>query len=235
MASSHANPDKAAIERELEAVYRLYAALAPRMDAEAGLGGKLLYAGEPDEAGGLLVRAANIAGAATLAASADAALLRGAMREGIVDFVVTSLDEALRILKNEIRKRQTVAVGVVSPPQAIAREMVERGVQPDLLAPALPHGPELDALVAKGARRIVAPPSAAAHLHILPIPAEWAQRTGALDALLLDAVPPEDFVNRRWVRLAPRYADRRARQMRLLARDVEPVLKRIERTGEASS
>ncbi len=51
---------------------------------------------------------------------------------------MTSLDEALRILKNEIRKRETVAVCVAAAPETVEREMLERGVLPDLLPPALP-------------------------------------------------------------------------------------------------
>ena len=77
--------------------------------------------------------AGNIAGAATLAATADIDTQKQAVRDGVVDFLVTSLDEALRILKNEIRKRNTVAVCVSASPAQIAREMLERGVQPDLL------------------------------------------------------------------------------------------------------
>ena len=52
------------------------------------------------------------AGAATLTASASAEAGKQAMREGVVDFLVTTLDEALRILKNEVRKHETVAVCV---------------------------------------------------------------------------------------------------------------------------
>ena len=59
------------------------------------------------------MRAANIAGAASLSATADVATQKQAIRDGVVDFLVTSLDEAARILKNEIRKRQPVAVCVV--------------------------------------------------------------------------------------------------------------------------
>ena len=47
--------------------------------------------------------------------------------------MVTSLDEGLRILKNEIRKRETVAVCVALSPDTLQREMQERGVLPDLL------------------------------------------------------------------------------------------------------
>ena len=87
------------IEQELASVYRIYAALAQELDPESGLGGKLLFVGELDQAACRLARAANIAGVASLAASADSAVVRKAMRDGIIDFVVTSLDEALRILK----------------------------------------------------------------------------------------------------------------------------------------
>src|SRR5579859_4763404 len=86
---------------ELEAVYAIYSALAPGLDPETGLGGKLLYAGELDLEGSRLVRAANIAGAASLSAAPEPTMQRLAIREGVVDFLVTSLDEALRILKNE--------------------------------------------------------------------------------------------------------------------------------------
>lgn len=52
-----------------------------------------------------MVRAANIAGAASLSATTDAIAQRNSIRDRVVDFLVTSLDEARRILKNEIRKR----------------------------------------------------------------------------------------------------------------------------------
>src|SRR5579863_1446075 len=147
-------PQTVSIEQEMESIYRLYAALARDLDPETGLGGRLLYVGEPEQAAMHLLRAANIAGAASIAASADAASLRRAMREGALDFVVTSLDEALRILKNEIRKKQPVAVGVSVAPESIAREMADRGVQPDLLAPALAGNSEALIFVERGARNV---------------------------------------------------------------------------------
>ncbi len=205
-----------AIAQEIEAVYRLYAAFAAEMDAETGCGGKLLYAGEPDQACCRLLRAANIAGAASLAASADSAALRGAMREGAIDFVVTSLDEALRILKNEVRKKQPVAVGVAVAPELVMREMLDRGVQPGLLAADLPAGPEVAEFLSRGARRIV-PPAGGAGLRVVPIPADWKRPAAEFDAQLLESLAPEDFVHRRWVRLAPRYLSADARRLRSVA------------------
>lgn len=201
----------------MELVSRLYAGLAQFMYAETGLGGKLLYAGEPGDSGSLLLRAANIGGAASLAASADAAQLRRAMREGALDFVVTSLDEALRILKNEIRKRQPASVGVSVAPEALLGAMGERGVLPDLLAPGLPAHPVIEAFRARGAKLVEPEPlPPGCSFHVFPIPADWKQPPAAFDALLLECFDAEDHVNRRWVRLAPRYLSSSARRHRLV-------------------
>jgi Urocanase Rossmann-like domain len=218
MGSQLPQPADAAIRQEMEAVYRLYASLAPDMDLESGLGGKLLYAGELDLSACLLLRAANVAGAASLTASADAAVLHQAMRAGALDFVVTNLGEALRILKNEIRKKQPIAVGVSLAHQTIEREMLDRGVQPDLLAPALPSSPELAAFAAHGARSVPPQPlPPGCDFNILAIPPHWDRPLTALDELLLGCLGAADFLNRRWVRLAPRYLSPDARRLRSVA------------------
>lgn len=214
------NPANQPIESEIEAIFCLYLGLSCFMHRD-GLGGKLLYAGLPDASGSRLLRAANIAGAASMAASMDAAALRDAMRAGAIDFVVNSLDEALRILKNEVRKRQSVAVGVSLAPESLLHEMNQRGVLPDLLAPNLPCSAVIDAFVASGARRIEPQVPSCENFNIIPIPPGWSQPAAAFDALLLECLAPEDELNRRWVRLAPRYLPSEARRLRSLACDVE--------------
>lgn len=207
-------PDSRAIEREIESVYRLYAALARDLAPETGLGGRLLYAGDPAQSGLAFLRAANIAGAASLAASADAAALRRAMREGALDFVVTSLDEALRILKNEIRKRQPVAVGVTIAASTVESEMAGRGVQPDRIAAGLATSPALQLLLGRGAHLVEPQPLPAGSLHILPVPP--GRQPAVWEAELAECLPPEDHLNRRWLRLAPRYLPAGARRLRSL-------------------
>lgn len=219
----------------MEAVYASYSGLAAEMDAENGLGGKLLYAGEPDEEGCRLLRAANIAGAASLAASADAPSLRRAMREGAIDYVVTSLDEALRILKNEIRKKQAVAVGVSILAENAASEMLERGVQPDLLAAGLAAIAETEVFRREGARMVKAQAPPGGSFRILPVPPDWKQPAAAYDALLLECVPAHDHVNRRWVRLAPRYLGAETRRLRSLVCDADAVGELSARVDEARS
>lgn len=215
--------DEAAMESELSAIYQLYTCFSSELDLETGLGGRLLFAGALKEDGVRLVRAANIAGAASLSASTDRAMQRGAIREGVVDFQVTSLDEALRILKNEIRKRQAVAVLVAATPELMAEEMLERGVLPDLLPPFEATSQDLAAacarFVAQGARHIQAP-SAERGLCILPVPAGWAQRIAAFDDLVLESIPQTQYAARRWLRLAPRYLGPSARKLRTVGCDV---------------
>ena len=187
---------------------------------EDSLGGKLLYVGELDEAGRILAIAGNISGAATLAASAQAATLRQAMHAGVVDFLVSSPDEALRILKNEIRKREPVSVAVSIAPQAIAQQMLDRGVLPDLLPPHLPSAPgdsSFDTFIAQGAQRIA--PSllpSASKLLIWQIPTDFAQRPAEFDALLLEHLPTGDHAATRWLRQSPRYLGPQFRRLRSL-------------------
>ena len=101
------------------------------------------------------------------------------MHAGVIDFLVNSLDEALRILKNEIRKREPVSVAVSIAPQAIAQEMLDRGVLPDLLPPYLasvPDGSSFVTFIAQGAQRVDPTPlPSASKLFIWQIPAEFAR------------------------------------------------------------
>ena len=197
------------------------------------MGGRLLYAGNLDPASSRLMRAANIAGAASLAVSADAAVQRQAIREGVADFLVTSLDEALRILKNEIRKRQAVAVCIAESPEKIMREMVERGVQPDLLAPS---AEEADVFLARGAWRVEARPQPEGRKFlVVEIPAVWAQRIAAFDALLAESVAAVDYANRRWLCLSPRYLGPAARRLRSMECDEETAARLIDLIGKQIS
>jgi hypothetical protein len=175
----------------------------PDLHEEPSLGGKLLYAGELVLHGRALLVAANVAGAASLAATADPAAGKQAMRDGVADFLVNSLDEALRILKNEIRKREAVAVCVAIAPESVEREMLERGVLPDLLPRTqLPPAPPGQILVT---------------WTVSSASAQWLPRLDALaiDCLRKSAAGPSGIAGR-WLRLAPRYLGRLAQNFRIL-------------------
>ena len=197
-------PDPA-LRAELDAVYGFMRRWPAISILETGLGGKLLYAGELDLDGFRLVRAANIAGAASLCATAIADRKKSAVRDGVVDFLVTSLDEALRILKNEIRKRNGVSVAVTAADAQLVRETTERGVLPDLLR----ESEAAAAFVSEGAQLVEAAAVTENHsLFIFESPsAECEHRALAL-------IPESDHAARRWLRLAHRYLGPRARRIR---------------------
>ena len=169
-----------------------FARSSPRtLDPETGLGGKLFYAGELDEEGRALVVAANIAGAATLAATADRAAQKQALRDGVADFVVNNLDEALRILKNQLRKRETVAVCVALPPSNVESEMNERGVSPDLLRRDVPVAPFHEALMLQeNAGVVVGRDEAPTELHSSKTPALVTWR---VDSALTTEILPDSM------------------------------------------
>ena len=181
-------------------VYGAYEALMHTRAEAAGLGGSLLVLAGLNGQGTVLATGANIAGAATLAIEEDAARARGAVRGGVCDFVVTTLDEALRILKNEIRKKKPVSVVLVSEPTKAIRECVERGVRPELVA-----SPDLAVL---GGEPVPAVPSA----H--PLEVRWVAPAGQslaltrVDALAAAMLDGHADPRRRWLSAAPRYVGR---------------------------
>lgn len=208
-------------------------AFANRPETEPNLGGNFLYAGELDTSGRARVIAGSVAGCATLAATADLAAQKQAIRDGAVDFVVTSLDEALRILKNEIRKRATVAVGVGSTPAKVEQEMLERGVLPDFVFERWPgeqrefsnfdFGPhEIHAAELDRSRALLA-------WQVEKAPARWM---AMLDAIALDCLVSDSWMHR-WLRLSPRYCGRSVQAQRLLWCDPDSASQIVQRFGTA--
>jgi urocanate hydratase len=97
------------------------------------LAGKLIVSGGMGGMGGAQPLAATMTGAAFLGIDVDAERIKKRLNTGYCDFMVTTLDEALRILKNAIRKKENVSVGLVGNCADVIPEMAERGVLPDIL------------------------------------------------------------------------------------------------------
>ena len=222
-----------AVNELIAQVYLNYAALMRFARGQEHLGGTLLYAGELDARGSALSIAGNIAGAATLAATADGAASRQAMRDGVVDFVVTTLDEALRILKNQVRKHEPVSVYLGAAPEDVEREMLDRGVLPDLL-PAGDYAPAslFADFVALGARPIEVRPLAAGQMiFTVEIPLGLTRETARIEEMLAASLAEGDFVNRRWLRLSPRYLGPKLRRVRSVVCEAGLVAGLGERLG----
>src|SRR4029077_6142462 len=83
--------------------------------------------------GGAQPLAATLNGAAFLGIEVDPERIKRRVKTGYCDVMVNDLDEALRILKNAVRKREAVSVGLIGNCADVVPEMARRGVVPDLL------------------------------------------------------------------------------------------------------
>ncbi|HSL70363.1 MAG TPA: urocanate hydratase [Longimicrobiales bacterium] len=99
----------------------------------SGLEGKLVVSGGMGGMGGAQPLAATMNGAAFLGVEVDPERIKKRLKTGYCDFMVNSLDEALRILKNAVRKKEAVSVGLVGNCAGVIPELAARGVLPDLL------------------------------------------------------------------------------------------------------
>ncbi len=101
--------------------------------AGAGLAGKLIVSGGMGGMGGAQPLAGTMTGASFLGIDVDPERIKKRLKTGYCDFMVNTLDEALRILKNAVRKKEAVSVGLVGNCADVIPELAERGVLPDIL------------------------------------------------------------------------------------------------------
>ncbi len=210
-------------DRELLELYLPYRGL---VRAAGSLHGQLLLLSDPRRTG-----AARLLGGAVLLALPTESEAKAAMQAGLCDFVVTSLDEALRILKNEVRRQAPVGVCLRAALPELQQWCVERGVQPEFVDAAEPT------LEARGARQVRWPAALEAGEALV----RWELPTGAgrtleaLDRLVLRMLPEADRERRRWVEHAPATFGRIFRRTRALPLKLDETaeLLRMVETDEA--
>jgi urocanate hydratase len=116
----------------LQGTYETFAA-AGRRHLGGDLAGKLVVSGGMGGMGGAQPLAATLLGAAFLGIEVDPERIKRRVKSGYCDIMVNDLDEALRILKNAVRKREAVSVGLAANCADVIPELASRGVVPDLL------------------------------------------------------------------------------------------------------
>jgi hypothetical protein len=205
----------------VRAHYVALCAAAAALFGTGALAGRLLLIDGLAEEGDALLIAASIAGAASLVLETRTESIRYCVRNGIVDFAVTTLNEALRILKNELRKKQPIAVLVERDAAAVLAEMVERGAQPDMLRWAL--NAHIDMLMERGARPLAGAISDSLESGADPVRADatsevcWRAGEGGssalrqLELLAAQILPHTDVERQNWIARAPRYLPRALR------------------------
>ena len=138
----------------LQGTYETFAAAA-RKHFGSDLAGRLVVSSGLGGMGGAQPLAATLNGAAFLGIEVDAERIHRRIRSGYCDIAVNDLDEALRILKVAIRKKEPTSVGLVGNAAEVLPELARRGVVPDLLTDQtsahdplngyIPHGLSLEA------------------------------------------------------------------------------------------
>src|SRR6202163_440354 len=116
----------------LQGTYETFAAAA-RKHFQSDLAGKLVASGGLGGMGGAQPLAATLNGGAFLGIDVDPERIKRRVKTGYCDVMVNDLDEALRILKNAVRKREPASVGLVGNCADVIPELARRGVVPDLL------------------------------------------------------------------------------------------------------
>jgi urocanate hydratase len=116
----------------LQGTYETFAA-AGRKHFAGDLRGKLVVSGGMGGMGGAQPLAATMNGAAFLGIDVDPERIKRRVKGGYCDVMVTSFDEALRILKNAVRKGEPTSVGLVGNCADLIPELARRGVVPDIL------------------------------------------------------------------------------------------------------
>ena len=116
----------------IQGTFETFSAAGER-DFGGELEGKLIVSGGMGGMGGAQPLAATMTGAAFLGVEVDPERIKKRLKTGYCDFMVNSLDEALRILKNAVRKKENISVGLVGNCADVIPELAERGVVPDIL------------------------------------------------------------------------------------------------------
>ncbi|MEO6828443.1 MAG: hypothetical protein ABI164_01435 [Acidobacteriaceae bacterium] len=200
-----ASPPSSPASPRQDVVYRLYLklqALAEKQFA-GSLAGRLVLCMGFQLSGAELALATTIAGGVFLGIDPNPEALKAAVRNGSCDFMVNTLDEALRVLKNELRKHTPLAAGLLGNVDETLAAIVERGVQPDCIANTTPiQHPPLEMLAANGAQLFTIPEPAVAP-HQVTWTAANPQDMRRMDQIALDALAEEDQVRRRWLEQAP--------------------------------
>ena len=116
----------------LQGTFETFAAAGQR-HFDGDLRGRLIASGGLGGMGGAQPLAATMNGACFLGVEVDPERIKRRVKTGYCDIMVNDLDEALRILKEALRKKEAVSVGLLGNCADVIPALAERGVVPDLL------------------------------------------------------------------------------------------------------
>ena len=176
------------------------------------MGGRFVASSSMSGTRAALSLAATMNGAAFLGIDANSERIKRCVKTGYCDVMVNSLDEALRILKNAVRKHEAASVGLLGNPADVVPEMASRGVVPDLLIAtesqdSVAPNPLQDAMRSlHGLGSIILAPffseKSSASVHCVALSGEPSD-VQRIDRLLIKLFPDDEPLGR-WIRTLQR-------------------------------
>jgi urocanate hydratase len=137
-------------------------AAAGRKHFGGSLKGKFVLTGGLGGMGGAQPLAGTMNGALFLGVEVDPVRIEKRLKSGYCDKIAWSLDEALELIENARKDRQSISVGLVGNCADVLPEVVKRGVVPDVLTDQtsahdalngyVPHGMSLEEAIALRAK-----------------------------------------------------------------------------------
>jgi urocanate hydratase len=208
----------AGTQTTLPVLYELYGAAA-RRHFGGTLAGKLVVGGGLDGDGGAQPLAAALHGAAFLGIDSDAEHIKRCVKTGYCEVMVNNIDEALRMLKNAVRRGKGASIGLIGNRDELFPELAQCGVVPDLLTDskfALSGTAKTQAMreLEKLGTHVI--DSAKAHDYLQPLfdggwrLTVWMALSGepsdiaGLDRMALGMFPRDEYVQR-WLAIAGKY------------------------------
>ncbi len=242
-------PSQAAVYRNYLHLQSVRADRFPDSSAES-LAGRLVACVGFGVEGAELALATTISGGTFLGIDPSSEHLKTAVRNGSCDFMVNTLDESLRVLKNELRKHKALAVGLLGDASVILPAMIDRGVQPDLIADTtLSQNEAAVSLYRPALRQLIERGAGSVDIQVTKfsptggqIEVVWTAANIAdwkrMDALALEQLPPEDTLRRRWLRQASGCFHRQRplqRVLRLRPDELSPLLNAFQNAASAGT
>ena len=114
------------------------------------LAGKLIVSGGMGGMGGAQPLAATMAGACFLGIDVDRSRIAKRLQTGYCDVMATSLDEALRIVKGAVARKEAVSVGLVGNCADVIPQLAGHGIVPDILTDQTSAHDPLNGYVPRG-------------------------------------------------------------------------------------
>jgi hypothetical protein len=176
-------------------------------DGSLPLHGKLIFAPELDADHSEWPIATALCGGVFLGTVADTEQAHALLRSGLCEFVVNTVDEALRILKNELRRKQAVSVVLNAQPAAATAELVERGVLPDLLVGEKDQ-PAPDFSRAHNVPRLDTSATDAADIFTWTLPRGTNADLRRASELIAAPIPASDAMRHNWLAHAAQFLPR---------------------------